>query len=297
MSRYKVAVVGVGGVGGYIAAKLVKAGIDTTLIARGKNLEALQTNGLTVIEDDKSYTLKVNAKSVNEINERFDIVLFCVKSYDLKESFIGLKSHINSDAVVISLANGVNNGEILANEADCEVIEGCVYILSHIQSPGVVRKEGDVFRVVFDGMKSASSKIKEIFEASHLNFKASSNIKRDLWRKYIFISAFANLTTCYDKSIYEVANEIEDEAREVLKEIATIAKFEGIEIESEIEKSIKIALSLPQNSSTSMHLDFKRGKRIEIEALSDYLLQKAKIFNFNPIHLHILNKKIKDKII
>ena len=81
--------------------------------------------------------------------------------------------------------------------------------------------------------------------------------------KYIFISAFATLTSYYDKPISYIYNNHKDEAKELLNEIASVANAIGIDIFDEVEKSLQSSSKVPADSSTSMHLDFKNKKRDE----------------------------------
>jgi len=285
----KVLIVGLGGVGGYIAANFARNGIDVVGVVRGKHLEAIKQNGLTVVEDDKTYKIKLNVKSIDEIEGEFDLAIFCVKNYDLKEVAKKIKKHLKKDSIAISFANGVNNGDILREVLNVDVLDGCIYILSHIQSSGVIRKKGDVFAAVFGGGKAEV--LAELFEKSNLRYKISNDIKKDIWKKYIFISAFANLTSFYDKSINKVYKENKDEAKKVLSEIAKVAKLKGIEIEKEIEKSLKTASNLPADATTSMHKDFKENKQTEIDTLTKYLLDEASKYG---VELELLQKIYKE---
>ncbi len=270
----KVCVVGLGGVGGYIAANFAKSGIDVTGVARGAHLEAIKEQGIEIVEDDKRWSVSLNACSLDELEDVFDVVLFCTKSYDLAKSAEAMRQHIAKESVVVSFANGVNNGDILREYLEVKVLDGCIYILSHIESPGVIRKKGKVFAAVFGGEES--EKLAELFEKSNLRYKISLNIQKDLWKKYIFIAAFANLTSYYDQSIYQVVQEHPKETKVVLEEIAALAKAKGIDIDKEVGKALQTALSLPHDASTSMHLDFQNKKQTELEALSGYLVKEAR---------------------
>ncbi len=270
----RVAVVGLGGVGGYIAAYLAKSGVDVTGIARGAHKEAIQKSGIRIVEDDRTFQTPLHVVSMEELEGIYDVVLFCVKSYDLETAAKAMQRHIHPKTSVLSLANGVDNAAVLRDLLDANVLEGVVYILAHIDADGVIRKQGSVFAVVFGGEKSET--VAELFEKSNLRYKISSNIKHDIWKKYIFISAFATLTSYYDMSIYEVVHEHPKEARALLEEIALLAKYEGVDIAQEVERSLKTAHSLPPSASTSMHKDFKNKKKTELESLTGYLVRQAR---------------------
>ena len=271
----KIAIVGLGGVGGYIGAMLKKSGADVVGFARGEHLNQIQKNGLQIIEDENSWHVGLEVKSLDEADGYFDIVLFCVKSYDLKNSYEKISRHVGLDTVLISFSNGVSNGDTLRSLSDAKVLDGCVYILSHIQEAGVIRKKGKVFAAVFGGEESATTTLNDIFTKANLRTKTPNDIKTAIWKKYIFISAFATLTSYHDKSIGYVYEHHKDEAEELLKEISSIAHAKGIEIDDEVQKSLNTASKVPYDSTTSMWLDFKNKKQTELESLSGFIVKEG----------------------
>ena len=79
----KYLVIGAGGIGGPLAFYLAKGGKDVTLIARGEALKAIKEKGLTLYKDEKYESVKINACTTEEYNERPDIIFLCVKSYSI----------------------------------------------------------------------------------------------------------------------------------------------------------------------------------------------------------------------
>ena len=279
----KIAVVGLGGVGGYLAACFAKAGLDVTGFARGAHLEAIQKNSITVHEDTKQWNTPLKAKELREAEGVFDIVLFCVKSYDLADSYKQIAHCVREQTILISFSNGVNNGDVLRELSHARVLDGVVYILSHIEKPGVIRKKGKVFAAVFGGDAQATETLASVFKEAELRYKIPEDIKTALWKKYIFISAFATLTSYYDKPIAAVYKEHKQEAEELLREIAAVAKEQGVNIDNEVQKALDTASKLPEDASTSMHLDFQNAKQVELESLSGFVAhadkEKAPLMN------------------
>lgn len=271
----KIAIVGLGGVGGYLCANFAKAGLDVVGFARGEHLKTLQNNPLIIEEDTKSWSVKCKVCELGKTDEKFDVVLFCVKSYDLKNSYKLIEKNLDKNSVIISFSNGVNNGDMLRELSKCKVIDGCIYILSHIKNAGVIQKKGKVFTAVF----GKNQVLEEIFEKANLRFKIPSNIQEAIWKKFIFISAFATLTSYYNKSIGYIYQYHKDEAKEVLQTIAEVALKKGIDIKDEVQKSIKVASNVPYDSSTSMHKDFQSNKQTELQTLCGYVVKEAKKLN------------------
>lgn len=272
----RVAVVGLGGVGGYIAASLKNSSCEIVGFARGEHLSKIQESGIKIVEDKKEYKTDLEATTLDKAEGYFDIVLFCVKSYDLEESYKNISLHIDANSVLVSFSNGVANGDLLRRLSSSIVLDGCVYILSHILQAGVIRKKGDIFTAVFGGEdKAAVTKLSKLFEEASLRYKTPSDIKTALWKKYIFISAFATLTSYYDESIGAICKNHYDEAEELLKEIANVAFAKGVDIYDEVQKSLVTAEKVPYDSTTSMQIDFRNKKRDELETISGYIVKEA----------------------
>ena len=256
--------------------------MDVVGFARGKHLEAIQSHGIQIVEDNECWSAKLDTREEDDLDGYFegcfDLVLFCVKSYDLRESYEHIRSHVDENTIMISFSNGVSNGDILRELSDSIVLDGCVYILSHIEKAGVIRKKGKVFAAVFGGNEEATKKLSKVFEESNLRYKTPSDIKTAIWKKYIFISAFATATSYYDNSIGYVYENHKDEVKTLLQEIASVAKAKGIEILDEVDKSQETASKVPYDSSTSMHLDFQNSKKVELESLSAYIINEGKRF-------------------
>jgi 2-dehydropantoate 2-reductase len=141
----------------------------------------------------------------------------------------------------------------------------------------VIRKKGEVFAAVFGGDELATQRLKALFDAADLRAKTPDDIKTALWKKYIFISAFATLTSYYDKSIGYICEKHFYEAKELLEEIAAVAFSLNIDIKEEVAKALEVASKLPYDASTSMHLDFSNQKRDELETLSAYIVEQADV--------------------
>ena len=292
----RVAVIGLGGVGGYIAASLSKGSQEVVGFARGEHLQKIQKDGLTIVEDEKKWVASIDAKELKEVEGYFDVAIFCVKSYDLKESYEAMKSSLDAKSIIFSLSNGVEHGDELRQWSESVVLDSCVYIISHIENSGIVRKKGNIFALVCGGDAKASKVIKSVFDEVDLRVKIAEDIKKAIWKKYIFISAFATLTSYYDKSMFDVYENHFDEARALLVEIANVAFAKGIDIKDEVQKALNIVSKLPQDSSTSMHLDFKNKKRVELQTLSAYIVDEAKNLGVNTPVMKKMYKELKSRL-
>lgn len=154
----KYLVIGVGGTGGAIAAYLTKAGIDTTLIARGKNLSALRENGITLSIDNNEYTNAVKAFDMNGFENAVksgaalspDVIFVCVKGYSITDTIPFIKSVSKPETVVIPILNIYGTGRHMQKELpSLTVTDGCIYVSSSLVSPGKIHMYGSIFRIVY----------------------------------------------------------------------------------------------------------------------------------------------------
>ncbi len=279
----KIAIVGAGGVGGYIGGKLLAGSQNHQIgfIARGEHLKAIREKGLKIIEEEGSFIVKPDFATDDPKDEGiFDLILFCTKAYDLKDALKLLKNNINKNTYLMPILNGVDHDLVIKEfYPDSSVLNACVYILSNIKEPGVIKKYGNTFYLIFGSRFLSKERLiflKELFDNAGLKNKLTDKIVFETWRKYLFISSFAVLTSFYKKPMGWVLENKKDELLELLREIVSLANKKGIPLdETNIESVLKQAKNIPYESKTSMQIDLEKGKKTEIEALCGYVVKEA----------------------
>ena len=269
----KIAIIGAGGVGGYFGGKIAKAGYDVTFVARGEHLMAIKSGGLTVksiLGDFRLDTVKVT-DNIRNIKQP-DLVILCVKAWQVKDVAAELKHVINSDTVILPLQNGV-----LAVEELTEIIDpgnlsgGLCKIFSKIDSPGVIDHFAVVPTIIFGEIDNAISqrisKIKEIFDKSGIKSVVSDDITADLWIKFIPICVGGLLAIT--KTTYGELRELK-ETREmmiaILNENYRLSQKMGIKIAHDfVDKTVSFIDTFPYDATSSLTRDVWEGKPSEIE--------------------------------
>jgi len=272
----RIAIVGLGGVGAYIGARLslLKDEHEIIFIARGEHLKAIETKGLkiTEIDEDRIYYPSYAGES---ISKPVDILFLCTKTYHSQAAISSLKTAITKDTLIIPIANGVNSLELLNPLTQAKVTEACVYIVSHKIAPGHIKKATKVFALMLDA--ELEQRLGPLFEKAGLRVKFSDDIKKEIWKKYLFISAMGSLTSFYEKGMGSIYQEHHDELQRLLKEIHAVALAEGIDLEeSEIDKALHTSSKLPLDAPSSLWLDIQAKGENELESLSHYIILKAK---------------------
>lgn len=286
--KTRIIIAGIGGVGGYFGGHLAKEyhnsdEIEICFFARGENLAEIKKNGLKVIEGEKEFTAKpkVISNDPNEIGIA-DLIIICSKSHNIETIVQQLKPCISKETMILPLLNGVDSRDKIQKILPENIIlDGCVYIISRLKEPGVVENLGNIQTLYF-GVDHFTSKRLELFETifKNANIQAtlSQNISSVIWEKFIFISSTATATSYFDNSFGELISEGHlDTVTQLITEIKQIADAKNIVTSDDIaEKIIKNLKSLPFETTSSMHSDFRsRFAPNELDTLTTYVLNEG----------------------
>ncbi len=280
----KILIAGSGGVGSYIGAQLIRhTDAEVTLLARGEHLRAIKDRGLTIEEDTEPYTVSpAHATDDPSSLGIYDLIFFTVKGTSLEDTLRLISKNISYKTVIIPLLNGVGHAEYIRQYyPEATVLDGHIYILSNITTPGTIRKRGSVFRLVWGSEHPVDPTIvralTELFDAAKLRHKHSETITLDSWKKYLFISAFASLTAYHNKSMDAITTEHSDELTSLLHEIVSVAQAKTILLtEEHITAALTQAANVTPGAKTSLQLDIEQGKPSEVEALCGYIVHEGK---------------------
>lgn len=274
----KYAIIGAGGTGGCLGFFLKKAGKDVTLIARGKHLEAIRKNGLTIqkLWDESRETLPVKACTAEEYKEIPDVILVCVKGYSMDETVPTIKKIAGKETVVIPILNIYGTGGRLQKKLpELTVTDGCIYVSANILEPGVILQHGKILRVVLGARKpeEETEKMREVAKdmvTDDLEVILSENIRRDAMVKFSYVSPIgaAGLYCNAVAADFQREGEQREMFKALIREIVALSHAMGIEFEEDlVERNLKILSSLSPEATTSMQRDVIEGKRSEMDGL------------------------------
>src|ERR1700743_1652872 len=191
----RIAVICAGGVGGGFGAALAKAGADVTFIARGAHLAAMTGQGLKV-QGGRGETHLVPTQATDDPASvgPVDIVLFCVKLWDVESAGEAIKPMVGPNTAVIPLQNGVDAHERLMPILGAKALMcGVAQISASIIAPGVIQQVGTFMRMIFGELDGKPSRRGQDFLALCLKagFEAplSDQIMTELWMKFILLAS------------------------------------------------------------------------------------------------------------
>ena len=278
----RIAVVGAGGVGAAFGAALAKAGGDVTFIARGAHLAAMHSSGLKVESPRGDIHLRPTQATDDPATlGPVDIVLFCVKLWDVESAGRHIKPLIGPETAVIPLQNGIDAPErlvpILGKQA---VVGGVAQISASIVAPGVIRQVGTLMRMIFGELADSRASRGEAFLAlcKKAGFDAvlSGEIVSELWLKFILLATNASVMAVARQPIGKLRDDPDMRSQFVAayKEVIDVGRARGIALPADaLDKMLAFNAGAPPTMKPSMALDLERGNRIELPWLGGKVVE------------------------
>jgi 2-dehydropantoate 2-reductase len=277
----RVAVVGAGGVGGYLGSRLAAAGAEVSYVARGAHLAALRERGLTIVgADGASATTRVRATDdASEIGP-VDLVVFTVKSYDTDSAARSLPPMVGQGTAVLSFQNGIDNEQRIAAVVGAEhVLGGAAYVLASIQAPGVIRSGSA--RIVVGELTPGppTDRIRRIVDlaaAGGVGAVAAEDIRLAKWEKYVLLVAFSAVSAATQLPLGDIRQSAAavEMMRAIAREAWTVGRELGVPLrDGLVDDRVSLVLQQADDEGTSLRHDLLHGRRMEIQALQGALIR------------------------
>jgi 2-dehydropantoate 2-reductase len=288
----RVAIAGAGAIGGYIGARLARAGADVVLFARGPHLAAMQERGLRVTGPDDEFEVKPAVTGDLTSIGHADVVFLGVKAHSLTALAPQLNPLFTSDTVVVSTQNGIPwwyfqgyggeldgchlervdpGGVIAAAIEPRRVVASLAYFSTDIAAPGVIHHtEGN--RISFgepDGSRSERCRaIAAALIAAGFRCPITTRIRHEIWVKLLGNVAFNPISALTRATLETMVRhpDVSRLIRDVMTETEAVAARLGIELPISIEQRMAGAEKVGAHK-TSMLQDLEAGRPMEVEAI------------------------------
>jgi 2-dehydropantoate 2-reductase len=303
--KTRIGILGLGGVGGYFGGLLAQAyskssTVEIIFIARGETKKNIVESGLKILSDDGETIVFPNLVSDDpELIGTLNYLICATKTYDIETSFESYRKCITPNTVILPLYNGVDATERIQKLFPQNIVlQGCVYIVSMIVAPGIIKKMGP-YEKLFFGSNSDSkiAALQSIFEKAKIESYLVANIEETVWEKFIFISALASATSYLNQNIGQILSNSKSKQLYIslLNEIVMVASAKGLKLPNNIleETIIKLEKS-PQEATSSMHRDFLANHKTEVVSLTEFVVKEGIKYGVStPVYQTILNKLLK----
>lgn len=268
---------GAGAVGGYFGARLAAGGDEVTFIARGAQKEAMERDGLRILSPLGDLHIETPEVVADPVDAGFfDIILFCVKLWDVAAAAETIRPLLSRDSAVIPLQNGVTVEDQLAELLGPQhILGGVTAIGAIIEKPGVIRHYGNFARLIFGERDGAQSWRQECLLSAcigaGIEARVSDDIEVDIWEKFVALAPLAGATSFYRAPLGEILHEPARRVRfeALVHEVVAVGRAKGVALdETAAARAIAFAESMPPALKASMANDLDAGRRLELDWLN-----------------------------
>lgn len=280
-----IVIIGAGALGAYFGSRFHEGGANVTFLVREKRAKQIQESGIQITSPKGDYRID-NPKFVTDVTEieHADLVLVSVKGYHVQGAMDSLKTLTKNGAYVLPVLNGIEHISMLQDQLGKDfVLGGLSFIIATLNEDGHVIHSSDFDDLIFGPLQPTQTTICQRLDDLMKKTTASGNnnaaILKELWKKYMFITAFSGVTTATNLSIGPIREEADTFriAEMILHEMKMLAKAYNVEIlEKEVEAAKDKLLSLPVDATSSMHQDRRKGLTLEVDHLHGGAIRLAK---------------------
>jgi len=281
----RIAVIGAGAVGGTYGAALARADTDVTFVARGAHLRALREHGLRVMSA-RGDTHIQPCKATDNPGEIgvVDVVLFCVKLWDVESAGSAITNIVGPRTAVIPLQNGIDATDrlipILGRHA---VMAGLARISAAIDQPGVIRQTGTLMKIEFGELDGQMSERGLAFQAlcQRAGFDAtlSDRIQTALWEKFVLLAVNSSIASMIRLPFGKLHadTDVMNLFSAAYAEIIAVGRALGASLPADTQARMEQEMrKLPASQLPSMTVDLLRGNRLELPWLAGKVVALGK---------------------
>ncbi|MED3687836.1 2-dehydropantoate 2-reductase [Peribacillus butanolivorans] len=283
-----IVIIGAGALGSYFGGRLQQAGQHVQYLVRKKRAQQLKENGLRITSPHGNYDFNELhiIEDVKKI-EQVDLVILAVKGQHLQGTIPDLKILVEKGAKILPLLNGIEHISILQDElSEAAVIGGSAFIIATLNEKGHVIHSNKNHDLIFGPLHPSQTKICDEFEqavsSAIMGASRTENILIRMWIKYMFITAFSGVTTASNLPIGTIRRfpETNRLLEHVLIEMKKLANAYNVGIsEQNVAQALENMAGLPDESTSSMHQDLRKGQTLEVEHLQGGALRLAEMVN------------------
>ena len=286
----RIAIMGSGGMGGFLGIKLLESGHDVTFIARGEHLETIRNDGIKLLSREGDLHIS-SVQATDDTNEVgiVDLIIFTVKLYDTQEAAKQCLAMMGDDTYILTLQNGVESVDLISEiVGPGRTIGGAIYVSANIKAPGIIKHSGGTNTIRFAEVDNQSShrteELEKIFKNAGLIGIREENLQILLWSKFVLLVANASVGSLTDSGAVSICSD--PDSRDILIgamwEAYHVADAMGIKLpDNTVEEVLTLILNVGQQKDliASQCLDLRNGKKLELEWVQGTLHRFGKKYN------------------
>jgi 2-dehydropantoate 2-reductase len=292
----RIAVIGVGGVGGYFGARLAQAGEEVAFIARGDTLRALREHGLRVESADGDMLIQpAQATDDPATIGPVDFVLLAVKGWQAPEAIDSMRPLMGPDTVAVPLLNGIEAPDQLAAAYGEErVAGGLCGLFGAIVAPGHIRNGMPQPFISFGMLDNTPNarleRLRVAYERVGVRATIADDIRVALWEKLLFVGPFGvvGAVTRAPAGVFRSQPETRALLEDAMAEVIEVARAQGSVLAGDaMDKALAIVDGSPEEATASMQRDILAGRPSELESQIGVVVRRAREVDV-PVPIHAL---------
>jgi 2-dehydropantoate 2-reductase len=272
--RFRVAVLGPGGVGGLLAALLSRAGDSVVVLAGESTAQAIAERGIRV-ESARFGDFHVTVDSAVRLQTPVDACLITVKATQLEQALERMPAEAVGGALVVPFLNGIDHVKLLRNRF-ASVAAGTIRVEVARVEPGVIRNTSPFAAVELATSAAAKDGVETLaahLRATGLDVKVRDDETPMLWDKLVLLAPLALLTTQARANVGEIRAHRRDDAVAIILEVAAVARAEGATLDA--DAVMRLLDTVPAGMESSMQRDQAAGLPLELDAIGGAVLRHA----------------------
>lgn len=288
----RIAVVGAGAIGGFLAAALANSGVPVAVLARGAHLEAIRRAGLRVRSDLGDFSTPVEASDDLRRLGAFDVLLLTFKAHQWPSLLAQLEA-VPGSPTVVTLQNGVPfwyvrepplssvdpNGRIGRAFGDDRVIGGVVHVSGHVSEPGLIVQSGGLRYVLGapgGGTNPNVERLAALFRGAGLAVEVDDNVRATIWLKLVNNAGLNPVSVIRSMSIKPLLADPKARAQvhALMSETLAVGQAMGVVADVDVDARIAYAARLA-DVKTSMLQDYERERPLELDPIVGSAIELA----------------------
>lgn len=282
----RVAIIGTGGVGGFLGALLARAGHDVRFLARGAHLAAICQHGLELRSKQfGDFTIQAPASDDPAQMGPADLALLAVKMYDFDAGAAAVAAALAPDGLALTIQNGLDAPYLLAASlGPGRVLAGTAAIEATVREPGVIGHLVPLHQLTISELEGGPTPrleaLHQQLRAAEVNASIQPSAFDALWTKAVMLIPFATATTAANCGLGALMASAEARAlvQTLSNEALAIAQASGAHLSDRVLSFERMAETMAPNTpafTSSMNRDFAAGKPLELEWLTAKLTRLA----------------------
>lgn len=275
----KVTIVGVGGVGGLLAGALIRRyGADVSLIARGKRLQDLKENGLT-LRSDAYGNFSVQPACVTEDPSSLpvqDAVLVCVKNGGLQKAAEQIAPMVDENTLVLPVMNGVSaSGNLTRMLGKGRVLDSVIYTVSSVEN-GVIDQKGNFTQIFMGG--NGAEELAAWLQGAGIEAIVAEDVRAATWSKYVLNCAYNVVTARWGITIGDIkhSERLRGEYRSLMEEAWRVGRADGVNLpDTLVDQHMVRLMNCTDDSTSSLSRDFEAGIVGEMDIFTGEVVRLA----------------------